>query len=593
MRKAILFLAVILALSAPSPARAQDFEQSFEARYKLLNTGQVDVNYKILLTNLTTEKYIEKYELSLRGLNPENIKANDSEGETNVSVKSDNLIINFENAVVGKNKTRILNLEFTDRSLLNRAGEVWEINLPNIQNANEFDNYSIEIIVPDSFGELAYIRPDTYSKSMKDAQVIYRFDKNNLKESAITAAFGQFQVFSFSLTYHLENPINKTAIIPIAIPPDTAFQKMIYNTIEPAPKNIKKDTDGNWIAEYELKAQENLDVGVSGHAQIFSEPYKKQDLTQKEMQMYLQPQPYWETNDPKIKSIAQNLNTPRKIYEFVVKTLSYDYDRIDPRVKRMGAVKALSFPDQAICMEFTDLFITLSRAAGIPAREINGFADTNNQKLQPLSLVADVLHSWPEYWDSQKQVWVPVDPTWADTTGGVDFFSKLDLKHFAFVIHGVNSQEPYPAGSYKLGAYPQKDVYVSLSHLPENRQPAMDLKISRGTNLSFDKLYFEIVVKNTGPVAIYNQALDIFADGEKIKSFKINTLLPHEQSSFKLDINSGFLASRAPRNLSASLQGFETEYEINKDQIVLRSITLIFFIIFSITAVLYWRLKRR
>ncbi|GAI19887.1 unnamed protein product, partial [marine sediment metagenome] len=68
----------------------------------------------------------------------------------------------------------------------------------------------------------------------------------------------------------------------------------------------------------------------------------------------------------------------------------------------MGALKALNSKNPVVCMEFTDLFIALCRAAGIPVREVNGYAHTNNPKLRPLSLTLDVLHAWPEYYDENK-----------------------------------------------------------------------------------------------------------------------------------------------------------------------------------------------
>ncbi len=64
----------------------------------------------------------------------------------------------------------------------------------------------------------------------------------------------------------------------------------------------------------------------------------------------------------------------------------------------------------------------------MPLRKTIGFG--------PLSLIADVLHAWPEYYDQQQNVWVAIDPTWADTTGGIDYFSKLDLRHLTFAIQG-------------------------------------------------------------------------------------------------------------------------------------------------------------
>jgi hypothetical protein len=106
----------------------------------------------------------------------------------------------------------------------------------------------------------------------------------------------------------------------------------------------------------------------------------------------------------------------------------------------------------------------LSRAAGIPAREVDGFAYTKNTTSRPLSLVKDILHAWPEYYNFDKKAWIMVDPTWGNTTGGVDYFNTLDFDHFAFVVKGEDSSYPVPAGGYKL---PQdksfKDVNVDIS----------------------------------------------------------------------------------------------------------------------------------
>ncbi|NCC70435.1 hypothetical protein EOM09_02540, partial [bacterium] len=44
----------------------------------------------------------------------------------------------------------------------------------------------------------------------------------------------------------------------------------------------------------------------------------------------------------------------------------------------------LNLPNSSICTDFTDLFITLARAKGIPAREVQGFAYTNNSKIKPI-----------------------------------------------------------------------------------------------------------------------------------------------------------------------------------------------------------------
>jgi hypothetical protein len=171
--------------------------------------------------------------------------------------------------------------------------------------------------------------------------------------------------------------------------------------------------------------------------------------------------------------LAQQLGTPQAIYNYVVKNLNYDYSRVSSNKPRLGAVNVLNSPNSAVCLEFTDLFIALSRAAGIPAREIDGFAYTKNTKERPLSLVKDILHAWPEYYDFNSKTWIMVDPTWGNTTGGIDYFNTLDFDHFAFVIKGQDSSYPIPAGGYKLSQdINTKDVNVQIG---DNFNPTVTL----------------------------------------------------------------------------------------------------------------------
>jgi hypothetical protein len=164
-------------------------------------------------------------------------------------------------------------------------------------------------------------------------------------------------------------------------------------------------------------------------------------------------------------------------------------------------------------MEFTDLFIALARANGIPAREINGFAYTNNSKTIPLGITSDILHSWPEYYDFAKKVWVPVDPTWENTTEGVDYFSQTDLNHFAFVIHGENSQAPYPAGAYKDENSPERDVSVEYTpYEPASIMSSVKIDYGFPPDILMTGNYLgTLIIVNDGPTAIYNQNMNLTA----------------------------------------------------------------------------------
>lgn len=115
-------------------------------------------------------------------------------------------------------------------------------------------------------------------------------------------------------------------------------------------------------------------------------------------------------------------------------------------------------------------------------------------------MVKDVLHAWPEYYDKDKNSWVMVDPTWGSTTGGVDYFSTLDFDHLTFVIKGLDSNYPIPAGGYKTSSDEnKKDVLVNVDTV-FNETPAVlkaELQISKSV-LPFTPIIGNLTVRNEG-----------------------------------------------------------------------------------------------
>jgi len=200
--------------------------------------------------------------------------------------------------------------------------------------------------------------------------------------------------------------------------------------------------------------------------------------------------------------LANELKTPKKIYEYVVDKLSYDFSRVESNSPRLGALEALKNPDSAVCLEFSDLFIALSRSAGIPARQINGYAYTDNSSQRPLSFVKDILHAWPEYYDYEKSAWIMVDPTWGNTTRGVDYFDLLDFDHFAFVISGENSSYPVPAGGYKSESdLNKKDVDVKISKAFTPKGSSLNPKLNiKSIVIAGFPINATVTIENTGDV---------------------------------------------------------------------------------------------
>ena len=599
MKKLILTLLgsfFILLLRVPDALGTDEFVVDSNVRYEIEESGRTQVSQNIILENQVSDLYATSYTLELNNIEPKNVKAYQGSREFEVIVDSEGektiVKVIFDEALVGKGKVREFFVTFSEDSFAIRTGEIWEISIPRLLQESTFRNYSLVLSVPFSLGEEAYISPEPQSSRVSEGQRIYTYDKKDSQELGITAGFGNFQVFSFTLNYHLENPVSKTAQVEIAIPPDTAYQKMYYEVVEPSPENVVVDADGNWLAIYELKARERLDVKIAGSVQIFASPREFLSYPKEVLDGNLKESEFWQTQDPSVTSLAARLKTPRQIYDFVSKNLSYDFGRVAPETKRLGAKVALENPDSAICMEYTDSFIAIARAAGIPAREINGYAYTENPEIQPLSLVSDVLHAWPEYWDSEQEVWIPVDPTWASTTGGIDYFGKLDLRHFTFVIHGLDASFPYPPGSYKLGPTPQKDVFVNFGQLPEKRSstPKVFAALSKAPGITGKKI--SVQVKNPGPVALYNVSSQVYYDQDLALKEEIDILPPYATYEYDTFMPYGILGNKAPEKVTVVTLGQKVEFPTNKSQIVIYNLAILFIILIIILSLVILRLKK-
>ncbi len=583
-----VFLCSLFLVLIPKSVIAQnEFSVDAVVTYNVQTTGKTTIIHDITLENNYSTLYATTYTLGLESIDAVDVRAEDSNGtslETVVQKEGDttNIKITFPDAVTGKGSKRNFKVIYDNNVFAVKTGEIWEISIPRLDEKSSFRNYALTLKTPVSFGLEAYISPKPDSSEQVGEQYIYRFGKNDIYQTGITAGFGEFQVFTFNLSYHLENPLVKTSQTQISLPPDTAFQKVYIQSIVPAPSNVTVDADGNWIAVYELASRQRIDVVVAGTVQIFASYRPFKVPSSETLSENLKETEYWQVADPKIKSLASELKTPRAIYDYVSQNLTYNLDRVQPNVQRMGAVKALENPTQAICMEFTDLFVALSRAAGIPAREVNGYAYTENKELQPLGLVADVLHSWPEYYDKEKKVWIPVDPTWGSTTNGVDFFSKLDLRHFTFVNHGKSAVLPYPPGSYKLGPNPQKDVYVSFGKLPVERISVPKISMTPYRTLPFFSSIYKAKIANPGTAALYSIYPIVLYDSKEKNRDYIEVLPPYGSTTIQITVPFSVLGKDTPNVVEVAVGTSNGKITTNKNQVVVGSLLIKMVVIVTI-----------
>lgn len=535
-----LVVALLLLGMTAGRVFAADFKTDYQVEYDLSEfkeklTSKVKFNIKI--TNLKGDVYVNKFAISFpKSFTTSNLQSSDDHGliapkiitdESNTKVEME-----FSNPNVGRDTVNNFYLNFDQSNLFQINGKVWEVVLPVIEN-KEGGSYKVIVSLPqdgDKKISIAKPRPNIISGN----QIIW----DNPTEKTIYAVFGETQIYKAELIYHLKNTEVFPVITEVAFPPDSLYQKIFIQSISPEPSNVYQDSDGNYLGKYFLKPLESKTITFRSYIQVFSTSRDEvkdviEQIVQTQKNYLLSSQKYWMINN--LKKI-DGLTNAKDIYNFTVNSLKYNYQKINSNNSRLGADGVLSRPDQAVCLEFTDFFVGASREKGIMAREIEGYGFSFDPKLQPLSLVSDVLHAWPEYYNEKAGLWVPVDPTW-ENTSGIDYFSSFDLNHIVFAIHGKKSDYPLPVGMYKVGGSKDISIKATLDDPIEKKSISvkgfsLPLRITDRKNYSG-----KFIIKNNSNIYLWKIPVDIKGKNLKInkEKTKILSLAPYEEKTVEFN----------------------------------------------------------
>lgn len=470
MKKLLLSIFYILVLTFIVHTRvhaASEFTTNFNSLYTIGEGGLTNVTHTITIKNNLAHIYATDYTIATSGENLLSITATDEHGnlptDTTVQNGITTIHLTFDKPSIGKDQEKIITLSYQTNDVVETIGDTMTINIPRLAKANEAESYTREVRVAGQENKPSYIYPQPNITSPGDIYTSYIFSGH--QSDSLTLLFGDSVTYRLNLTYELKNKEIKAGVSELALPPDTGYQTVLLDQINPPPKNIRIDGDGNWLASYDLKAQEKINVTASMYVTVkpvpsFFDPSGTNFIKTTHSK-------YWDPSSSSIKDLGNQLKTPKNIYDYLVSNFTYNFSALNGNSVRQGALKALSAKSNVLCTEFTDLFVSLARSTDLPSREINGFGYTKNTTLQPQNSGSDFLHAWPEYYDLDKKNWLSVDPTWGNTTGGIDYFSKLDFSHITFVRHGLEDSYPLPVGAYKSNPA-DKHIQVEIAKdIPE------------------------------------------------------------------------------------------------------------------------------
>lgn len=517
-----------------------DYSTSYNAEYVMNEDGSSDVNLTIKIVYLNPNIYVKEFTLVFpESFSIDQITARDIVGKIDPKLSVDDdrvkLSLLFNDIDSRAIKENFLYLHYNQKNLFKIHGNTWEVILPTLIG-DDSSIFNLQVILPHNANKKISIAKPKPSKIERN--IIYW---DNVKTRTIYAVFGDSEYYKTTLSYHLENNGIKRVYYDLAFPPDMSFQKVYVLSISPAPEKVFIDDDGNYLGRYILNTKEKKDIVFEGVIETTSKLREEPSMIDKkridlQKQYLLTPHSYWDLGKFMDNQDIKKLKNISDIYAYTKEKLTYNYNRISKNMVRIGAEGILKDPDQAVCMEFTDLFIALAREKGIYSRELNGYGFSDMDRFRPQLLNTDILHSWPQYYDEERLNWISVDPTW-ENTSGIDYFSSLDLNHITFVIHGKEQNYPISAGMYKTEE--SKDVKIdSISSLPKELKNISVVSDLPKNILDDSNHKAKILVKNIGNTFIYNFPLKAESKGVSVSLSKdlLEVLAPYQEEEIILTI---------------------------------------------------------
>lgn len=441
---------------------ASEFSYTIDMNYAINDDGTTRVTSSYRITNNTNNRVLASLQINTPTNDVADIAARYADGSSlpfSAADKTNTTLGNFAYKEInlrfadwpsGRGTTQDFSVSYTTGSLVDIKGSSRTFYVPSLAEVGANENYNISVSVPASFGTMISTGALPQIDGSDGDKVRYRFaNANDLLGRSFTLIFGETTIYKADFTFPLKNTTNRDRVFTVTLPPNTPTQKIYINKLDPQPIATRVDTDGNILADYTVPARGTVTVHTDISAQVTYRAYdlskggKTSDIPQELIRDYTGSTRFWQTDDAELRAKAQQavsgktnvVDILRALQKLTNDTLTYNNEKIKYNI-RQGSGRALRNPDNAVCLEYSDLMIALLRSQGIPARMPVGYAYAGT--LKQSKSVADSLHSWVEAYVPGIG-WMNLDPTWSEK---FDNFGKSDLDHFTFAIWGRQDAVP-------------------------------------------------------------------------------------------------------------------------------------------------------
>jgi len=283
---------------------------------------------------------------------------------------------------------------------------------------------------------------------------------------ALAAEEGQDKAYDLKWTVKVEHvhPGAREARVWVALPQDLQEQRVSRLTISTGyGKRIVQDpTFHNKVALITVpNPPESFAIDLSAH--VVRSPVegpRHAVLTAPQRELYLRKEALVSLS-PRIHALADRIGgTNRDRYNYVLSTM--EYDKVAPGWGHGDSERACDV-HKGNCTDFHSLFMSLSRARGVPALFEMGYST----QMRGETAAAGGYHCWAWFYDDAARAWTPVDISEArrHPEKAEFFYGHIDADRITF-SRGRDVKLPGMRGAALN--YLQAGAYVEVDGAPQN-----------------------------------------------------------------------------------------------------------------------------
>lgn len=505
-----LFLSLVMyaLLGIVLPASAAEFNVVIDRNYTVESDGLVKVTEVHRVTNNSNNLLISKsnqetFQIPIVGSGEDLLQK--SVDTAVVNVGGVNLPFttvlneNFAELKVAypselrRGQTLTFTLTYTNFGLSEKSGSLIDIYAPGFVSDFNFTQglttvkYNTVYRISNQLPEINFVLPETASTEVGDNYTTISFSQESLLGRTIWIQLGRTQHYYFKISLQaIATDSNNTGymneyrmILPRDIDEAAVTQEVFFASINPEPFQVLEDTEGNLVGYFKTPSHITTEISVVGYARVSMKDNglkpelvtRQSDLPTDLVSFYTLPAEYWEVDNEQIQEVASTLKgnetnvykIVENTYDFVVQNIDYSEIKRFGINERQGALRTLN-GGAAVCMEYSDLFLTLIRAQGIPARAAFGYGYDPKEPEN-----AQEGHQWVEVYMPGIDSWVSVDVTWGENgrslIGG-------DLNHFYTHVAGEGPNNPTFVERVSYGSSSPLDlpsyIFNAIEEIPAN-----------------------------------------------------------------------------------------------------------------------------